>query len=124
MMMDNQRYTAKGPLKGFPSLAAFVASDIDKSTLIFNRFDTLAARSLLYMQEELAELQAELGIIDIEDGIDRDSKKAARNWKEFKRRGNSQPRRMELVKEIRALIREYREIPYGPNAGVNGVAHR
>lgn len=99
-------------MKGFPSLAAFIASDADKSTLIFNRFDTLAARNLLYMQEELGELQAELAAIDVEDGLDRDSKKAARSWKEFKKRGESQPRRMELIKEIRSLTREYREIPY------------
>ena len=124
MEPDNRQRTAKVPLKGFPSLAAFIASDIDKSTLIFNRFDTLAARNLLYMQEELAELQTELGDIDIQDGFDRDSKKAARNWKEFKKRAESQPRRMELVKEIRALIREYSERPHNPDIGIEHAAHQ
>ncbi|KAI3325131.1 hypothetical protein HD806DRAFT_492101 [Xylariaceae sp. AK1471] len=94
------------PLKGFPSFAAFIANDADKSTLIFNRFDGLAARSLLYMQEEIAELQAELEAFDAEDSRDAESKKAGRNWKEFKKKS---PRRIELVKEIRAQMKEYRE---------------
>ena len=45
-------------LKGYPSLAAFIASDKDKSTVIYRRFDRLSARNLLYLQSELAELEA------------------------------------------------------------------
>ena len=35
-------------VKGYPSLAAFIASDADRSTQIYRRFDRLAARNLLY----------------------------------------------------------------------------
>ncbi|KAH6651846.1 hypothetical protein BKA67DRAFT_693088 [Truncatella angustata] len=109
MATADRQHRRANPVKGFPSLAAFISSDVDKSTLIFNRFDTLAARNLLYMQEELAELQAELDAYDTSDGSDPVSKKAARNWKEFKRKGDVQPRRLELVKDIRVLMKEYRE---------------
>ncbi|RYC54572.1 hypothetical protein CHU98_g11641 [Xylaria longipes] len=102
----NDRAAKKVALRGFPSLAAFIASDTDKSTLIFNRFDSLAARNLLYMQEELAELQAELEAFDAEDSQDIESKKAGRNLKEFKKRS---PRRIQLVQEIREQMKEYRE---------------
>jgi hypothetical protein len=48
------------PLDGFPSLADFIASDHDRTSLVFKRFDKLAARNLLYLQSELAELEAKL----------------------------------------------------------------
>lgn len=62
------------------------------------------------MQEELAELQAELHAFDDEDGQNLESKKAARNWKEFKKKGEAQPRRLELIREIRTLMKEYSEM--------------
>jgi hypothetical protein len=46
------------PLDGYPSLAEFIASDPDHTSLVFRRFDKLAARNLLYLQSELAELEA------------------------------------------------------------------
>jgi hypothetical protein len=46
------------PLDGFPSLAQFISSDPDRTSLVFRRFDNLAARNLLYLQSELAELEA------------------------------------------------------------------
>jgi hypothetical protein len=48
------------PLNGFPSLSEFIASDHDRTSLVFRRFDRLAARNLLYLQSELAELEAKL----------------------------------------------------------------
>jgi hypothetical protein len=48
------------PLDGFPSLANFIASDHDRTSLVFRRFDKLAARNLLYLQSELAELEARM----------------------------------------------------------------
>ncbi|KAJ2994267.1 hypothetical protein NUW58_g1596 [Xylaria curta] len=105
-MVSNDQGSKKSFLRGFPSLAAFIASDVDKSTLIFNRFDRLAARNLLYMQEELAELQAELEVFDVEDSQDTESKKAGRNLNEFKKKS---PRRVELLREIRDKMKEYRE---------------
>src|SRR5271154_1371889 len=77
-------------ISGYASLANFIASDADHSSVIFKRFDRLSARNLLYMQSELAELQAQ------QDEYDRDDAKAsretqswqlikesARDWKAF-----------------------------------------
>jgi hypothetical protein len=46
------------PLDGYPSLAEDIASDPDRTTLVFRRFDKLAVRNLLYLQSELVELEA------------------------------------------------------------------
>ena len=54
-------------VKGYPSLAAFIASDSDKSTAIYRRFDRLSARNLLYLQSELVELEAQQDALDEED---------------------------------------------------------
>lgn len=102
-------------LNGYPSLAAFIASDRDKTTAIFKRFDELAARNLLYYQSELAELQWKQRMFDQEDlKADMDTKQCARNWTDFKRAAaltdnTRQKERMELVQRIRCTMKEYRE---------------
>jgi hypothetical protein len=48
------------PLDGYPSLADFIASDPDRTSLVFRRFDRLAARNILYLQSELADLETKL----------------------------------------------------------------
>jgi hypothetical protein len=102
-------------LKGYPSLAAFIASDKDKSTVIYRRFDRLSARNLLYLQSELAELEAKQDTFDAEDlRASTEEKGVASNWLAFKARaaedGNEREKeRMQLVREIREKIKEYRE---------------
>lgn len=54
-------------VKGYPSLAAFISSDRDKITAIYRRFDQLSARNLLYLQNDLVELEARQGKYDAED---------------------------------------------------------
>jgi hypothetical protein len=54
-------------VSGYPSLASFIASDKDKSTVIYRRFDCLFARNLLYLQSELAELERRQTVFDAED---------------------------------------------------------
>ena len=100
-------------VKGYPSLAAFIASDCDKSTAIYRRFDRLSARNLLYLQSELLELDA----LDAEDsrGLIED-KESSRNWQSLQRKaaepGNTrQKERVEVLKEIRTLMKEYRTFP-------------
>lgn len=102
-------------LNGYPSLAAFITSDSDKTTAIFKRFDELAARNLLYLQSELAGLQWKQQMFDQEDlRADMDTKQCARNWEDFKRASaqesnKRQKERMELVQQIRRTLKEYRE---------------
>ncbi|KAK8107055.1 uncharacterized protein PG998_009068 [Apiospora kogelbergensis] len=61
------------------------------------------------MQSELNELQTELDMMDMRDIRSSESKEAPHDWVEFKRCGESEPRRMQLVHEIRSLMSEYRQ---------------
>ena len=99
---------------GYPSLAAFIASDKDRSTHIYRRFDRLAARNILYLQSELAELEDQQDKYDTEDFVGTtQEKESVRNWKVFKEKasepGNTRERaRMKVVKEIEEKIKQYR----------------
>jgi hypothetical protein len=42
----------------YPRFAAIIAEDKDKSSTIYRRFERLAARNILYLEAELAELEA------------------------------------------------------------------
>jgi hypothetical protein len=100
-------------VKGYPSLAAFIASDRDKSTAIYRRFDRLSARNLLYLQSELQELEERQDAFDAEDlhgGLQ--EKKSTRNWQVLKKRAKEQnnereKKRLDLVFEIRDKLKEY-----------------
>ena len=104
-------------VKGYPSLANFIASDHDKSTAIYRRFDRLSARNLLYLQSELVRLearQAQYDAEDLENGTE--EKASARDWEIFKDKAEEQnnvreKQRMELVLEIRAKMKEYSQLP-------------
>ena len=102
-------------LKGYPSLAAFIASDLDHSSVLYKRFDKLAARNILYLQSELVELERRQDELDREDLDDElAAKKAARDWTAFKDAatvvGSKAEERMELVMEIREKIKEYSKL--------------
>ncbi|KAJ4355439.1 uncharacterized protein N0V89_003455 [Didymosphaeria variabile] len=102
-------------LSGFPSLASFIASDRDRTTFVYKRFDELAARNLLYLQSELAELQSKQRGFDDDDLVaDLATKQCARNYAEFMRAakdaGNErQKERKALMLEIRQTMKDYRE---------------
>jgi hypothetical protein len=102
-------------VKGYPSLASFISSDKDRSTAIYRRFDGLAARNILYLQSELAELEAQQKMFDAEDvnGSMLD-KTCARNWSDFKRisfENEKQKERMQLAMDIRKTLKEYSKFP-------------
>jgi len=69
------RYTA-----GYPRFSAFAASDEDRSTTIFRRFQRLSARNLLYLESELSELEAEQDRLDEESKHDFDLGLSAQSW--------------------------------------------
>jgi hypothetical protein len=101
-------------LSGYPSLAAFIASDRDRTTLIYKRFDELAARNLLYMQSELAELHSQQRKFDDEDLVaDLDRKQCARNYSHFEKAvagsDAKQKERWDLMLRIRQSMKDYRE---------------
>jgi hypothetical protein len=104
----------KRGVKGFPSLADFIASDPDKTTLIFKRFDRLAARNLLHLQSELARLQHKLDLLDEksckEEGDVVKTKQYLRNWDKFMVAAESSGQerdRLDLSKIIQDTLQNY-----------------
>ncbi|VUC34359.1 unnamed protein product [Clonostachys rosea] len=91
---------------GYPSLAAFMASDPDRTALIFKRFDRLTARTLLYLESELAELQAQLDAFDEEDR----GSPCARNWTTYKEKWKIYPQRAKLLEGIKETMMEYKRL--------------
>lgn len=57
---------------GYPRYAAFIANDEDRSTTIYRRFERLSARNLLYLETELAELEASQDRLDSSCRVDQD----------------------------------------------------
>lgn len=94
-------------LDGFPSLAHFIASDKDGTSAIFKRFNRLAARNLLILQSELAELEARLDEYDREDQETREAKQSLRNWEDYKARNNKDSDRMKLLEKIKTTLKDY-----------------
>src|SRR6187549_1354832 len=98
-------------LQGYPSFAEFIASDRDKSTVVFRRFDRLSSRNLLYLQSELSELEAQLDALDERDRKGgTEVKQFARNWEEARKNGGEKER-VELVVKIREKLKEYSQYP-------------
>ena len=126
--MERNRKSA--PPKGFASLADFIASDPDHSSAIFRRFDRLSARDILYLQSEIAELEALQDRYDREDiAAGLDEKIGLRDWNAFCERVATQPwqgvagverdkRRMELAMKIREKLKEYSALLQIPCADV------
>jgi hypothetical protein len=67
---QNMATSWKARERGYPQLAAYIAADEDKSITIYRRFERLAARNLLYLESELADLEAK------QDELDQQSRKA------------------------------------------------
>ena len=100
-------------LKGYPSLAAFIASDSYNSTAIYRQFKRLSARNLLHLQSELMQLEA------LQDSLDRDdlqsstlAKSSARDWQTLTNKATEwnnarEKERLDVVLEIRYKLREY-----------------
>lgn len=106
-------------IDGYPALSAFIASDKDRSTFIYKRFDRLAARNLLVLQDDLAELQSRLDRFDQEDwerykSRGRDSLAALQdlqNWESYEATNGPGLDRMKVFTEIRRTLKKYREPP-------------
>ena len=101
---------------GYPSLARFITSHRDHSTAIYCHYEDLGARDLLYLQSELAELEARQVTYDEEDlEGSMDDAACSRDWNAFKRlsvNDDRQKHKMELVRQIRETMKEYSEFAY------------
>ncbi|KAH8816614.1 hypothetical protein F5884DRAFT_853049 [Xylogone sp. PMI_703] len=110
------------PINGFPRVADKIASDPDKTTTIFRRFDRLSARNLLFQEAEIAELEAQLDKLDSNDLIAADGTviECHSDWRKFEkyateRNGQDeqanpkQAARFELALKIKEKLRDYRK---------------
>lgn len=105
-------------LNGFPTFAAYIASDPELA--IYRKFDFLSARNLLYLQSELIALEAELKEYDAHDFIQEgkenmDVKLSSQCWEVFAIRArdceSEEAKRMIIIRKIRVLMKEYRKCP-------------
>jgi hypothetical protein len=108
---DIEMHQRKNFVNGYPSLAAFIASDRDNSTSIYRGYHRLASRNLLYLEAELFELEKRQDELDEEDlRGDLTAKQYARDWPTLNSSDNPRCReRRELLDKIRDKIKEYRE---------------
>ncbi|KAH8803454.1 hypothetical protein F5884DRAFT_507896 [Xylogone sp. PMI_703] len=110
------------PINGFPRVADKIASDPDKTTTIYRRFDRLAARNLLYLEAELAELEALQDQYDLTD-LNAASQiviSSQSDWRRFEKYGNEkdaegnytqpdQAAKMKLALQIKEKLKEYHD---------------
>ncbi|KAL8886834.1 MAG: hypothetical protein Q9205_006461 [Flavoplaca limonia] len=98
-------------LAGYPTFAEFIARDRDAA--IYKRFERLSARSLLYQQSELHELEKQLEDFDREDAKDIDdqeAREAAVKWVHYATSTSERAqKRRALHAKIQAKIKEYHE---------------
>jgi hypothetical protein len=113
------------PIQGFPRVADRIAFDPDKTSTIFRRFDCLSARNLLFLEAQLAELEARQNRSDEQDLIAAALTivECHSDWRKFEayateRNGDGsfakpdQAAKMELALEIKDKLNEYREFKY------------
>lgn len=96
-------------LVGYPSFAHFIAKD--KDAAIFRKFQHLSARSLLYQQSYLHELEGQLRSLDEEDAecSSKEAQRIARNWEYYSNGSGRAAQHRELQQKIKVAIKEYRK---------------
>lgn len=92
-----------GHPRGYPSLANFIRSDRD--LFVFRRVNTLSERNLLYLQDELVELEEKLRNIDLADSRN-ESQHDLRNL--HSRREDTNIERRCLMMQLNAKLKSYR----------------
>ena len=104
------RNGSSGLLEGYPTVAQFISQDSDAS--IFRSFQKLSARRLLYLQSQLADLEARLerlDSLDAENQYNTAARKAAGSWVHYS--GSDDQRVQEhraLQTSIGKILTEYR----------------
>ncbi|KAH8757403.1 hypothetical protein BGZ57DRAFT_644810 [Hyaloscypha finlandica] len=76
---DRRKPWTRYPM-GYPRFAAFIANDEDRSTTIFRRFQRLSSRNLLYLESELAYLEAEQDRLDQESSKSHELTLSMKSW--------------------------------------------
>jgi hypothetical protein len=99
-------------INGYPSAAAFIASDPDHAFSIYNSFHRLSSRNLLYLEAELFELQKRQDDMDVRGSRgDPDTLQCFRSWRKLSTSSDTyQVERMDLIMKIRTKLKEYRKL--------------
>lgn len=100
---------------GFPALADNTANNPNYETFIFRKFDWLSARNLLHLESRLAYLEQKLNQLDVQAVHgDNEELRSIRSWEAFEENAKDKDRpehaRMIIEREIREVLKEYREI--------------
>ena len=112
--------TAKEYLPGYAELSEYIATDSELS--VYHRFGSVTARNILYLQAEVQVLRKRLEKLDELDLMDTKSDnfddrisaaQAARDWETLVRRAKAgdarQKEKMDIIKDLRCALKEYRE---------------
>lgn len=105
-------------LEGYPTVAQFISHDSD--AFIYRSFQKLSARRLLYLQSQLADLEAQLERLDTFDAENQyniAARKAAGSWAHYS--GSNDGRVQEhraLQISIGKILTEYRQYNRPPRA--------
>lgn len=94
------------PCRGYASLSEFIASD--RALYIFRRFESLAVRNLLYLQDELYQIELQLKKLD-------DADVAAGAFFNLHTRQDDNEERNELIRKSAETLKVY-----GKFAGLQG----
>lgn len=103
---------------GYPAAASWLAADPDHETLVFRRFDKLAALNLLYLQSEMLEMEQRIDAMHQEALYNGDMavKEAGRKWETLTKqcvqgspgsRAEAQ-KKMDTIQDLRVKMEEYR----------------
>lgn len=102
---------------GYAQWASWLASDPDGETLVFRKFNELAAINLLYLQSELLELEGRLSKLNQVSLKSKDMSllRACREYETLLRQceppdaRDDARERMDLIKDLRLKMKEYRK---------------
>ena len=99
---DGPPLPLREPRGGYKSLSDFIASD--KAVCIFRRFDALAVRNLLHIQDELCEVEQQLAALDEADMV---SEKYTDLYSLHSRRHDGNEARVNLMVKSAAKLKDY-----------------
>jgi len=101
---------------GYPSLARWIAQDLDDDPLVFRRFGRHGARVLLHLQCRLTALEKEIDDLDEQTRTaeDLDTRRSLQRWEKMmmsaKERDTSLEHRLvEKLNEFQGCLKEYCE---------------
>ena len=111
-MSDEEKGIQKHDEVGFAEVSNFIAADKEHTASLFNRFEKLGARNLMYLQSELRAFELQLSRFDAQDAQGSDWV-TAMDWQYLCDRADQGDvravKRVQLVLKIREKVKEYRE---------------